>query len=128
MTVEVVCPYCSEPAKLVNGVVIYPHREDLFGKKFWQCAPCNAYVGTHANSGSHKPLGRLADAELRAAKMAAHKAFDPMWKNGRRSRMQAYAWLSRRLHIKKENCHIGMFNVTQCYDVVRLCKKENENA
>ena len=128
MTVEVVCPYCSEPARLVNGVVIYPHREDLFGKKFWKCYPCDAYVGTHINSEGHKPLGRLANRELRQAKMAAHKAFDPLWKHGDMSRTKAYKWLARRLHLSVQKCHIGHFNVKMCYEVVRICKEENNNA
>lgn len=62
---KVVCDYCGADAKLVTGDVIYPHRHDLRARRFWQCVPCDAYVGTHANSLNHHPLGRLANAELR---------------------------------------------------------------
>jgi hypothetical protein len=34
-------------------------------------------VGCH--KGTTKPLGRLADAELREWKKRAHAAFDPVW-------------------------------------------------
>ena len=113
------CPYCSQPAKLVTGQDIYPHRRDLWAKKFWQCAPCDAYVGCH--QGGEIPLGRLANAELRAAKMRAHAAFDPLWKEGTMSRTEAYAWLSRTLGIPGKECHIGMFDVDRCRKVVDAC-------
>jgi hypothetical protein len=114
-----VCPYCGEFSKLVDGSVIYPHRPDLFAKKFYQCAPCDAYVGCH--DGTTKPLGRLANAALRAAKKRAHAAFDPIWKSGQKKRGSAYAWLADRLGIDKQDCHIGMFDVDQCRRVVEIC-------
>ncbi len=127
---KVACPYCDRPAALVGGAAIYPHRPDLFGLKFWQCEPCDAYVGCH-KAGSWRfergqkirhtgiePLGRLADATLRAAKQRAHAAFDPLWKAGRMSRPEAYAWLASALGISVDNCHIGMFDVDGCGAVV----------
>lgn len=41
---EVECPYCKSAAELVGGDVIYPHLPWLHDKKFWMCAPCDAYV------------------------------------------------------------------------------------
>jgi len=58
------CDYCQQQAKLVTGDIIYPHRPDLYSKKIWHCEPCRAWVGTH--KGTVKPLGRLANAELRS--------------------------------------------------------------
>lgn len=110
------CPYCGKAAERVTGAVIYPHRPDLFGKKFWRCAPCGAHVGCHGTSAT--PLGRLANAELRRAKMAAHAAFDPLWKSRRMNRSQAYAWLADALGVSPANCHIGMFDVDGCNAVV----------
>jgi len=124
--VSVECPYCGQEAELVGGDVIYPYRPDLFAKRFWQCAPCHAYVGCHKDTG--EPLGRLANAELRRAKMAAHAAFDPLWRtfpkkerNVRRKR--AYAWLAKALGIPREECHIGMFDVDMCYRVIEICEE-----
>ena len=72
----VTCPYCNNPAVLVGGDVIYPHRPDLYEKKFWQCDPCDAYVGCHRPGVGYgdgtRPLGRLANAELREAKKNVH--------------------------------------------------------
>ncbi len=118
---KVTCDYCQRNAVLVSGNVIYPYRPDLFHKWFYRCEPCGAYVGCHP--GSAQALGRLANAELRAAKMAAHAAFDPLWRNGGMSRSSAYAWLSRELGVAPQNCHIGMFDVDACRAVVAVCQE-----
>ena len=106
----------------VNGKVIYPHRQDLYDKLFYQCPPCDAYVGCHP--GTDRPLGRLANAELRHAKSAAHAAFDPLWSHGARNRKSAYVWLAQQLGIAVDQCHIGYFDLEQCRRVVALCKAE----
>lgn len=116
VVVAPVCPYCRSRSQLVYGNIIYPYRKDLHSLKFYQCAPCDAYVGCHRNSGV--PLGRLANAQLRTAKMSAHTAFDPIWKTGLMTRSGAYAWLAKMMRMNPEDCHIGMFDVDQCKLVV----------
>lgn len=128
----VTCGYCHGPAKLVTGADVYPHRGDLIAKRFWKCAPCQAWVGCHPPARRNGrggigngtvPLGRLANRELRAAKNAAHAAFDPLWKSRAMSRHDAYSWLARALRITPENCHIGMFDVDQCRAVVAVVEE-----
>ena len=116
------CHYCQQPAELVTGEAIYPHRPDLAAKKFWRCVPCAAYVGCHP--GTDEPLGRLANAELRSAKMAAHAAFDPLWSGGRMKRSQAYGWLAKQLGKPKKETHIGWFDLESCRRVVRICASD----
>jgi hypothetical protein len=118
---EVICDYCGEPAKLVTGRSIYPHRPDLYKKKMWLCEPCDAYVGCHRDG---KPLGRLANAELRQIRMKTHALFDPVWKSGRMTRSEAYARLAKKLNIPKKKCHIGMFDVEDCQRVIDLFRKK----
>lgn len=114
------CPYCGDEARAVTGGELYPHRLDLYGLKFYQCAPCDAYVGTHKTSGA--PLGTLANRELRAARNAAHKVFDPLWRNNPKlSRTKAYLWLARAMDMPVEKTHIALFDVEQCRRVVQLC-------
>jgi len=119
------CDYCRRDAELVAGAVMYPARPDLARLFFWRCEPCGAHVGCHQAGKGYGdgtvPLGRLANAELRAAKSAAHAAFDPLWRSGNRTRHQAYAWLAEELGIKTHNCHIGMFDVDLCRATVRAC-------
>lgn len=125
-----ICDYCGKPAEACTGADIYPHRPDLASKKFFRCVPCGAYVGRHADSGH--ALGRLANAELRAAKMRAHAAFDPLWKRGSpiwkfgrfHTRKVAYAWLASALGITKAECHIGMFDMDLCLKTEAVCLAE----
>lgn len=116
-----ICPYCGSTSELVTGAWLYPHRKDLHHKKFYECIPCDARVGCHPNSTT--PLGRLADAELRTAKSAAHAAFDPLWrtKSNFKTRSKAYAWLSWKMGIPPKETHIGMFDLNQCAEVIRIC-------
>ena len=118
-----ICPYCDHESEKVTGKAIYRHRPDLYSKTFYFCSTCDAYVG--CNSGTNKPLGRLADAELRKAKNEAHRAFDPLWRdNENLTRSKAYRWLSEKLGIDKRDCHIGMFDVDTCRRVVAACQRE----
>jgi zinc-finger-containing domain len=122
------CPYCGNAAELVTGAEIYPHRQDLASLKFWRCSPCDAHVGCHKRNKKYGndgtvPLGRLANADLRRAKSRVHAIFDPIWKNGRMERREAYLWLAGRLNIPFEECHIGMFDLPTCDRAVNAVKK-----
>lgn len=112
------CPYCGG-----NAVYRYTSSHLYGGRDFgpvWECAPCGAWVGCH--DGTSKPLGRLANADLRAAKIAAHAAFDPLWRGGSMTRPEAYTWLAKQLGIPRKKCHIGMFDEASCYLVAKVCQ------
>lgn len=116
------CDYCQQSAELVTGKEIYPHRQDLGGKKFWRCLPCQAFVGCHEPGNGYgdgtRPLGRLANLELRKAKKDAHAVFDALWQSRRMNRKAAYALLSKLTAMPADKCHIGMMDVEQCRQVV----------
>ena len=115
-----ICPYCSAPAKLVTGEIIYPHRADLAPLMLWACKDCDAYVGCHKTTTT--PLGRLANASLRRAKSNAHCAFDPLWKSGKMNRRAAYQWLADELGIPFKKTHIGEFDEAMCERVMESCQ------
>ena len=123
---EVGCPYCKGAAELVGGYVIYPHIPSLYGQKFWQCAPCGAYVGCHRPNVGYgdgtRPLGRLANAALREAKSATHALFDGLWQDGDMTRKQAYAWLSSEVGL--EQAHIGDFDEETCAKAMAACERK----
>lgn len=123
--VTVDCDYCGRPAERAWGSTIYPNRPDLAGHRFWHCRPCGAYVGCHPHT--NRPLGRLANAELRQAKVQAHKAFDPLWREHGMTRTAAYAWLALEMGLDRGSCHIGMFDVEQCQAVVDICTAKIAN-
>lgn len=74
-------------------------------------------------------MGGLANAELRAAKMEAHAAFDPLWKrkiarencSKSQARKAGYRWLSEQLGIQFKKTHIGYMNLDECRKVVEVC-------
>jgi hypothetical protein len=114
--IEVICPYCGRQAKFVDSKVVYGRSYGMI----YLCKDCDAYVGVH--KGTDKPLGRLADKELRYWKMAAHDAFDPLWKTKKMKRNQAYKWLAERMRLSPEETHIGMFDIAKCKKVIKICK------
>ena len=116
-----ICHYCNKNAEKVTGREVYSHRPDLASKIIYRCKPCGASVGCHP--GTDRPLGILANAALRKKKMAAHAAFDPLWRSKRMSRHQAYAWLAGELGVKRDDCHIGMFSEAMCERVVKVVKE-----
>lgn len=120
---KVICPYCGERAEFVDSKIVYGKS---YGK-IYLCRKCLAYVGVH--KGTDKPLGRLANAELRYWKKAAHAAFDPVWKYGRFRgyRNAAYGWLAGRMGLPVEETHIGMFDVAQCKKAIQICRKERSS-
>lgn len=132
---RVSCPYCDRQAELVSGRAIYPDRVDLYPLSYWLCKTCDAYVGCHkkgawTNEGGKRvisdgtlPMGRLANATLRRLKQAAHFAFDPLWRSGDMSRLDAYAWLAKEIGLSVGNCHIGMMDEDACKAVIAVMNR-----
>lgn len=135
-----VCPYCQRPSVPATGLDIYPDRPDLSLLKFFRCIPCDARVGTHKADG--RPLGTLANANLRRLRNQAHAAFDPLWQDAARQafikskakdkkfftfqakvRKELYAWLTQSMGLRDDECHIAMFNEDQCRLVMKLCRE-----
>lgn len=132
---KVRCPYCGDNAVLQSSTAVYGNGRD-FGD-LYVCANyprCDAYVGVH--KGTDKPLGRLANAELREWKKRAHAAFDGLWRRKmsvhgcakKKARGKGYRWLSEQMGIDEKRCHIGMFDVEQCQQVVEICKPYTASA
>lgn len=119
------CPYCGSSSDLVTGRKVYRHRRDLWDLKFWYCDRGHeaAFVGCHKDNPDNTPLGRLANAELRKAKSAAHKAFDPLWKDRQMTRSEAYQWLANELGLTKEEAHIGWFDEAMCAKVIEVSRQ-----
>lgn len=122
-----VCPYCDKPAVLAKAGEVHAHRPDLADKPIWICWDCLAWVGCHP--GGYRPLGRLADAELRQLKSMAHAAFDPLWRrkaqregiSRTKARRAGYAWLAEQMGMDAGGCHIGEMDVAQCERVIEIC-------
>jgi len=129
MTAPPICPYCNNEAELVDSIEVY----GVSHGNIWLCRPCEAYVGVHRNDDLNRPLGTLANAQLREWRRAAHSVLDPLWRKKIRkegcSKAEAwragYEWLSKQMGIPFERCHIGMFGLEECQTVVRICSPAN---
>lgn len=112
----VTCPYCGSPAHLMERSAVDERSEKGM---VWSCIPCDAWVPTHYNS--DKPIGRLANAELREVKARALESFTALWKAWDVDRRTAYAWLAEKMDMPMSLCNFGRFDVSECvkaYDVV----------
>jgi hypothetical protein len=69
------------------------------------------------------PLGTLADSKLRRARRMTHCKLDPIWKSGHKSRTEVYKWLSKKLNIPFDRCHIGTFDTKMCCIVMTMCDR-----
>ena len=87
--------------------------------------PCDAWIEIEKNntrSTTPIALGRLANAELRAAKNQAHTVFDLLWQSGLLSRSAAYEWLVSAMSSHRRYCHFAMFDVAQCHTAAALSR------
>lgn len=111
---DVKCPYCKKEAIFCENKEIYGRN---YGKSYmcYLCKECDAYVGTHNNT--RKPLGTMANSELREWRKKAHEVFDPLWKTGKMKRSEAYMFLNNL--IGKET-HIGESDIETCKKIIEL--------
>lgn len=105
------CPYCGGTATLEP-----PRREGW--RAVWRCA-CGASVGTHPNG---KPLGTLANAELREARIRVHAVLDPLWHHSSEKglRRRVYQALAAAMQLTEDECHVGSFTLAQCEQAIAL--------
>lgn len=113
------CPFCG-------GAIIHTSNVHVYGKVYgngmiWKCEDCTASVGCHPDG---SPLGILANDKMKQLKIQCHKAFDPLWKEGKMKRKEAYRRLAKRLNIKQEYCHFGFFNEEQLIYVLKILRTE----
>jgi len=111
------CNICGQQAEWVENKEIYGRN---YGKSYmmWLCKACGAYVGCHNNT--KKPLGTMADKELRELRMKCHALFDTLWKTGYMKRKEAYRFLMIKLNLTNTEAHIGMFNKEICQKLINI--------
>lgn len=120
-----ICPYCNSKTKVVSELEVY--GKEYKGNILFACVNypvCDSYVGTHSDD---RPLGRLANHDLRKAKRNAHYWFDKIWKEEYKSRSELYTELSDFLNIDEDYTHIGMFSIKTCKKVSEWSKLKYNN-
>ena len=120
-----ICPYCGGDSAKTTGQFVYPHVKRLNARTFYFCDDGHppAWVGSHKRTG--RPLGTLANAELRAERTNTHQLFDPLWQaEGRAAREGLYLWLGDAMGLRPNKCHIGMFDLDQCREAQQVIMAE----
>ena len=120
------CPYCGSTVHLrsANGIYRYNNENTLL----YVCSQypvCDSYVRVHP--GTKIPVGSLANAELRALRLTAHRHFDKLYKTGLMSKNDAYNWLSFILQSPLSQAHIGYQNEYHCNLIIRESNKMLDN-
>lgn len=118
---------CGALAELNTGERVYPHRQDLWHKRFWVCPADGWRVGCHGETTA--PLGTPASPATQRARRSAHELFDELWRRKMRrdscskksARGAGYRWLASELGIDPSQCHIGMMSRETALRVVEIC-------
>lgn len=107
------CPYCGKPSKWCDNKEVYGKR---YGKSYmcYWCKYCDAYVGCHQNS--RRPLGTMANKELRGWRMKAHRLVDPLWQGGGYKRRTVYLRLSEAFG---KQVHIAESDIETCKEIIK---------
>ena len=105
-----ICPYCGKPSALMTQKEWY--GKDFSGRMLYGCRSCDASVGTHPNG---KPLGTLANKELKLLRQQCHALIDPIWQNGILNRYEVYARIKKQFQIE----HIGESTKEECLRLIK---------
>jgi hypothetical protein len=113
-TPTLICPYCGKEALWCDNKEIYG-RSIGRSHMIYYCGRCDAYVGCHNNT--TKPLGTMANKELRQARIKAHDHLDKFWKSGTWSRTEMYTKVSIELG---KRIHMGESDLEMCQKIIAL--------
>lgn len=93
MSTKKVKAYCCECGKeidadIVGGDIVYPHRKDLYSKKFYLCPHCHNYAGVYQEE---KPV--IPTKYIRNCRYTAHRALDRIW-HSKKLKKKYYAYMN----------------------------------
>lgn len=118
------CPYCGEQAVLTDA--------DRVGKRslvvVWGCQPCNAWVAVRKQDTRYRPLGTLANPELRSARATVRDVANILWRSYDKSRIllprseRRRAWFSDLLGLPRAQCNIETFDLHECQRALRALR------
>lgn len=98
-------------------------KDGKYGQ-FYSCVNFPACRGSHGAHANGQPLGYPADYKTKQWRIAAHEAFDQLWKSGEMTRRQAYQKLAEIMNLPSKDAHISKFNKAQCSELLDKLQKE----
>lgn len=126
---QIQCPYCYANASLRPASVVYGSNRRSRGKFLYICdrwPACDAYVSAH--DGNHRPMGTLANGDLRHKRILAHRALQQLQQSRHMEKWEVYIWLQAKLGLNTQQAHIGQFSEWMCDEVIRLCGQASASA
>jgi hypothetical protein len=123
---DIVKCQCGAHAMLRPASVV--HGDKAKAEYLYVCSrypACDSYVGVHRNS--LKPLGSLADKELRGKRIEAHRLFNRLWESGLMKKWQAYKWMEAKFGLNCQQAHIAQFSVYMCDELIAVCEQALRN-
>lgn len=121
---QINCPYCGAPAVCRPASTVYGNTLRQKGSYLYLCSrwpACDSYVTAHKRD--RRPMGTLANGELRHKRILAHRALEKLRRERRMDRWAVYVWLQGKLKLEPEQAHIGMFSEQMCGQVISLCRE-----
>ena len=115
------CPNCGAKTTLRPASVVYGKADKTNGFLYVcdRYPRCDSYVKAHRKT--LKPMGTLADANLRHKRILAHKAFDRLWQGSLMTKRQAYKWMQAKFGLSSEQAHIAKFSAYMCDQLIAVC-------
>lgn len=120
---EIWCPYCGRKAVLRSASYIYGENCIQPQKPVYVCSGypehCDAYVGAHEHN--LKPMGTMANGELRHLRIEAHHALNAITNAGYMTKKGLYIWLANKMNLHEKDMHIAQFSFYRCGESIRIC-------
>ena len=118
---QINCPYCGapaicRPASTVHGAATWQKSSYLYLCSRWPA--CDSYVAAHKKD--HRPMGSLANTNLRRKRIQAHQSLEELRQNRHMEKWAVYLWLQGKLQMDPDQVHIGMFSEEMCDRVTAL--------
>lgn len=122
---QIQCPYCGSNAVLRPASKVFGTKARENNRFLYVCAnwpACDSYVTAHLED--RRPMGTMANGQLRHKRILAHKALQAYRKATNTKKWASYIWLEGKLGLDQQRTHIGMFSDDECDRVIALCRKE----
>ena len=118
-----ICPYCNGKSE-IRSLRDVTGSENAMGYVFVcrHYPACDSYVKMNEQTG--KPLGTMANKQLRSLRIEAHRQLYRLYADGSMSRNEAYEWMASVMNIPRQEAHIGLFQEYYCRKVIALAKAE----
>ena len=100
------CPYCHANASLRPASTVYGCNRRSQGKYIYLCdrwPACDAYVSAHDRT--HRPMGTLANGDLRHKRILAHRALEHLQQSRHMEKWEVYIWLQAKLGLNDQQAH-----------------------